>query len=78
MCHSVHGGGGVGFPACITGHMTRRSASGVSAYKGGGGGGGQTLPPVLRDTVNKREVRILLECVLVSSRDFILEQYIDT
>ena len=21
--HSVHGGGGVGFPACITGHMTR-------------------------------------------------------
>ena len=70
MCHSVPRG--VGFPACITGHMTRGSASGVSAS------GGWADPPVLRDTVNKREVRILLECVLVFPRDFILEQHIDT
>ena len=27
---------------------------------------GQTPPPILRDTVNKRAVRILLECILVS------------
>ena len=27
MCHSVWGRGRVGFPACITGHMTRGSAS---------------------------------------------------
>ena len=40
----------------------------------GGGGGGQTLPSpppppkihrILRDTVNQRVVRILLECILV-------------
>ena len=34
---SVHGGaGGVGFPACITGHMTGGSASGGVCIQGGG------------------------------------------
>ena len=31
------------------------------------GGGGQT-PRILRDTVNEREVRILLECILVGKK----------
>ena len=43
VCHSFcsRGGGGLGFPACITGHMTRvvciqrSSASGGSASEGG-------------------------------------------
>ena len=46
VCHSVHRGG-VGFPACITGHITRglcrgggQSASRESVCIGGGGGGG--------------------------------------
>ena len=36
MCHSVHraGGGNVGFPACITGHMTRLRGGGGSASRG--------------------------------------------
>ena len=51
---------GVGFPACITGHMTGGSAFMGSLYLGGlppGRGFGQTPIPeihgVLRDTVNK-------------------------
>ena len=58
VCHSVYRGG-VGFPACITGDMTRGRGS------ASGGGGGWTLPRILRDTVNKWAVRIPLECILV-------------
>ena len=54
----VHGGGGlVGFPGCITGHMTGESTSNADPP-----------PPIhgiLRDTVTKRAVRILLECIIV-------------
>ena len=60
VCHSVYWGVGVvGFPACITGHMTRGRES------ASWGGGGWTLPRILRDTVNKWAVRILLEWILV-------------
>ena len=73
VCHSVHRDGG-GFPACITGHMTRAVClQGVciegGLYLGGlpPGGLGRTPPPhgILRDMINKRAVRILLECILV-------------
>ena len=75
---SVQGVWGVGFPACITGHMTRGSASRGcasrgSAFRGRGfciQGVGQTRPPpALQDTVNKRAVRILLECSFVYFAD---------
>ena len=81
VCYPVHREG-VGFPACITGHMTRGlhlgglppgswaepppglSTGGVCIR-----GGGQTPSPkihgILRDTVNKRVVGILLECFVV-------------
>ena len=76
---------GVGFPACITGHMTSESASGGGEYPGGFAsrgslhpkwglhrGGAWTDPSeihgILWITVNKRAVRILLECLLVYSR----------
>ena len=50
---------GVGFSACITGHMTGGSAS---------GGVGQTPPPRdTWDTVNKRAERIQLEYILVEN-----------
>ena len=56
VCHSV-GGVGFGFPACTTGHMT----GGFCIL------GGRLDPPLraVRDTVNKRALRILLECILV-------------
>ena len=38
VCHSVQGGL-LGFPACITGHMTGGSASGEICLSGGGGWG---------------------------------------
>ena len=55
-------GRGVGFPACITGHMTRGSASrGVCIQDGSASGGwADPLPQIhgiLRDTVNKLAVR---------------------
>ena len=68
-------GGGVGFPACITGYMTkgRRAASeggaskGEGVHPGGSASKGLGTPPprALQDTVNKRAVRIPLECNLV-------------
>ena len=100
----VGGGGGAGgFQACITGHVTRGSASRGVCIQGGGSasrvrglnpdggsvsrgsasrgvclqrgrglhlGGGWADPPseihgILRDTVNTRALRILLECILV-------------
>ena len=77
------GEGEGGFRACITGHTTRggstsrgsasralciweRSASGGGLH--GGGGVGQP-PPALQDTVNKRAVHILLECIVVKNYD---------
>ena len=59
VSHSVHGGGG-GFPACITGHMTGGSTS--RGHCIGGGGLGRP-PPALQDTVNKWVVSVLLECI---------------
>ena len=59
---------GVGFPACITGHMTIGvRIQGVSASRDGVCIRGLADPPtqILRDTVNERAVRILLECVLL-------------
>ena len=53
---------GVGFPACITGHMIR----GVCIRGGGGADPPAEIHGILQDTVNKRVVRILLECFLVS------------
>ena len=74
MCHSVHKGGD-GFPACITGRMTRRFASsgGLHPARDCIQGVGQTPPTpppsethgILWDTVNKQAIRILLECILV-------------
>ena len=46
------------FPACITGHMTRRG----SAPPGKADPIQERIP---QDTVNQRSVRILLECILV-------------
>ena len=64
LCVSFCSQGG-DFPACITDHMTRGGGllPGGSASRGLG----QTPPPqILQNTVNKRVVRILLECILVS------------
>ena len=55
------GGGGVGFPACITGHMTRGICpTSLDA---------DPLSPqeILRNMVNKWVVGILLECILVTN-----------
>ena len=69
--------GEVGFPACITGHMTRVLHPEGSAFRAfciqgglhpGGRGFGQIPPQDTWDTVNKQAVRILLECILVSNR----------
>ena len=59
-------GGLVGFPASITGHITR----GVSVSGGSAWGGGRPLEihGVLHDMVNKRAVCILLKCILVVVR----------
>ena len=81
ICHSVPGWGG-GFPTCITGHMTRGVCiqevciSGLVCFQGVCIQGvciqgGWAEPPseihgILWDTVNKRAVRILVECFLVS------------
>ena len=71
-------GEGVGFPACITGHMSRGKGvciqGVVGLHPGGGGlhlgrggsasqGGGQTNPSRTRKSGST--VRILLECILV-------------
>ena len=61
---SVHRG--FGFPACITGHITRGvSASGGSASRGDVWGRPPEMHGILQDMVNKRAVCILLECILV-------------
>ena len=75
------GTGVVGFPACITGHMTigiclqgdLTLGVGIQGVASSGGGmyAGEdwAVPPeihgILRDMVNKRAVCILLECFLV-------------
>ena len=46
---------GVGFPACITGHMTRGACI---------QGALRRPPGILQDTVNEPVVHILLECIL--------------
>ena len=56
VCHSVQMGSG--FPACITGHM---ASIGGSAFRGVCLQGVRQPPPKLE----KRAVRILLECFLV-------------
>ena len=66
-CLFVHGGG-VGFPACITGQMTRAGLpSLLDAYPpmhtslgADSPGCRYTAHGILRDTINKRVVRILL------------------
>ena len=59
LCVILFKGGRGGFPVCITGNMTGGSATrGVCPT-------GCTPPPGLQDTVNKRAVRILLECILI-------------
>ena len=62
ICHSVHGEGGV----CIQEGMH----PGGVCIQGGGlhPGDGQTPHWILRDMVNERVVRILLECILISPR----------
>ena len=70
VCLST-GGEGFGFPVCITGHMTRASAQHPLPVGRPGGVRPTTPTPmlapcgILRDTVNKRVVRIRLECILV-------------
>ena len=74
VSHSVHWG--VGFPACITDHMTRKGSASrgvgqnpVGIPTRGSASGGLGKPPkihgLLWDMVNRRAVRILLECFLV-------------
>ena len=64
--------GGSGFPACITGHMTRgvciqgRSVSRRVCIQMGVGGLGRYYQ-ILWYTVNRRAVRFLLDYILVSS-----------
>ena len=59
VCHSVHGRGG-----CLPTMHHRSHDQGVYI-----GGGIRQTPPkihgILRDTVNKWEVLILLECIVV-------------
>ena len=65
MCHSVHGRGSV------LGGSTSRGVCIQGVYLGGEGKLGR--PPeiheILRDTVNRRAVRILLECFLVLNKN---------
>ena len=66
----LYTGGGVSFPACITGQMTGGlHPGGTSTSRGTGSreGVGQTPPPheILLVTVNTRTLRILLEYILV-------------
>ena len=60
VCHSVHGGGE---SACTGSLYPGKSAPGRGGLHPGVG----KPPPhwILRDTVNERAVRILLECILV-------------
>ena len=73
---------GIGFPACVTGHMTRGVCiQGGSTFRRGlppgglplgwevciGGGAASRGGGILRDTVNKWAVRILLQCILLYS-----------
>ena len=55
----------VGFPACIIGHMTRGVCIRGICIRGVCIGGRGRHPRALQDMVNKRAVRILLECSLV-------------
>ena len=59
----LHPGGSASRAVCIW----ERSASGGGLHQGGGGWAG--TPPALQDTVNKRVVHILLECILVKYYD---------
>ena len=86
VSHSVHrggmhgGGGCAWWGACMVG---RTCMTGGHAWQGGvmhgGVGGGQVCMvgghawQVLRDTVNERAVRILLECILVFMQFFCLK-----
>ena len=73
--HSVHRGGRGWLPACITGHRHDWGGGGVniwgSLHLGWSASQGVGRPPppgihgILLHTVNKRTVRILLECFLV-------------
>ena len=57
VSHSVQGGGGVLTPGVVTRTHGRYSPAPPPRLHG---------PGILRDTVEKRAVRILLECFLVS------------
>ena len=61
--------GGGGFPACITGHMTRGVCIQGGLHLGGSALGWGVVktpsPGILWDTVKEWAVRILLECILV-------------
>ena len=71
VCRSVHNGRGVSFPECITGHMTGEGLPlGEGLHPGMSTSSGVRADSSkkhgkLRDMVNKRVVRILLECILV-------------
>ena len=65
VCHSFcPQGRGIGFPACITGHMTRGVYIQGGLHVGGSASKGGPRR-IVQDTVNKRAVRILLKCILV-------------
>ena len=79
---STGGEGWLASQQCITGHMTggvciwgRGPASGGTASGGGGGsasrgvGRAPQIHGILRDTVNKRVIRILLECFLENAHN---------
>ena len=58
VVEGVHGGGRAWQGTCVAG--------GVHCWGGMHGGGGACMPQqLIRDTVNERAVRILLECILV-------------
>ena len=59
----VHGRGGRGWRACMAGGCAWQ---GGHAWQGACVAGEACMPQqILRDTVNERAVRILLECILV-------------
>ena len=73
MKNSVHRGGVRGRGVCMVGGMCRGVGAGGHAWqgrdvRGRGGGMRATHAPrqILRDTVDERALRILLECILVS------------